>query len=106
MALDTTNWDGMCGTPWQIVALELTSTKKVKSDKEGAGPQLPKIVVERYPEVEPRRFCMLSADIEAHGHTGGCSGCTVDRGGADVPMEHGSEEQMADRHAVASGEDE
>ena len=34
---DATNWDGLCGTPWQMVALELTLTKKVTSDK-GAGP--------------------------------------------------------------------
>ena len=30
----------------------------------------------------------------------------VERGARDVPMELGNEEQMADRHAVASGEDE
>ena len=30
----------------------------------------------------------------------------VERGAADVPIEPGNEEQMADRHAVASGEDE
>ena len=30
----------------------------------------------------------------------------VERGAGDVPMERGSEEQMADRHAVASGEGE
>ena len=29
-------------------------------------------MVERTPEVEPRRFYVLSAEIEAHGHTGGC----------------------------------
>ena len=34
-------------------------------------------MVERAPEVEPRRFCVLSADIEAHGHTGGCPGCAA-----------------------------
>ena len=35
------------------------------------------IVVERAPEVEPRRFYVLSADAEAHGHTGGCAGCAA-----------------------------
>ena len=103
---------------------------------------------------------MLSVDIEAHGHTGGCPGCTaleshgrpakphnnecperirtisertltgkarmnaykdrvaetervkerkrarVERGAGDAPLERGNEEQMGDRHAVASGEDE
>ena len=51
--------------------------KKVTADREGAGPPLPRIVVERAPEAEPRRFYVLSADIEAHGHTGGCPGCAA-----------------------------
>ena len=34
-------------------------------------------MVERAPEVEPRRFHLLSADIEAHGHIGGCPGCAA-----------------------------
>ena len=55
-----------------MVAPELKLTKKVTADKEGAGPPLPRIVVERAPEVE-----LLSADIEAHGHTGGYPGCAV-----------------------------
>ena len=71
-AWESTNWEGLCGTPWQMVASELKLTKKVTADKEGAGPPLPRIVVERAPEVEPRRFYVLSADIDAHGHTGGC----------------------------------
>ena len=53
------------------MAPEVKLTKKVTADK-GVGPPLPRIVVERAPEVEPRRFYVLSADIEAHGHTGGC----------------------------------
>ena len=36
-----TNWDGLCGAPWQMVAPDLKLTKKVASDKEGAGPPLP-----------------------------------------------------------------
>ena len=56
---ESTNWEGLCGTPRQI----------------GTGSPLPRIVVERMPEVEPRRFYVLSADIEAHGHTEGCPGC-------------------------------
>ena len=60
-----------------MVSPELKLTEKVTSDKEGAGPSLPRIAVERLPEVEPRRFYVLSADIEAHGHTGGCPGCAA-----------------------------
>ena len=75
-AWDATNWNDLCGTAWQMVTLELQLTKKVKADKEGAGPPLPRIVVERIPEVEPR-FYVLSADIEARGHTGGCPGCAA-----------------------------
>ena len=45
--------------------------EEVTADKGGAGPPLPRIVVEGAPEVEPRRFYVLSADIGAHGHTGG-----------------------------------
>ena len=76
-AWESTNWGGLCGTPWQMVAPELKLTKKVAADKEGAGPPLPRIVVDRAPEAEPRRFYVLSADIEAHGHTGGCPGCAA-----------------------------
>ena len=49
-------------------------TKKVTADKEGAGLPLLRIVVERAPDVEPRRFYVLSANMEAHGHTGGFPG--------------------------------
>ena len=76
-AWDATNWDGLCGTPWQMVARDLQLTKKVSSDKEGAGPPLPKIAVESIPEVEPRRFYVLSVDIEVHGRTGVCRGCAA-----------------------------
>ena len=77
-AWDATNWDGSCDTPWEMVAPELKLRKKVTADMEGAGPPLPRIVVERTPEVEPRRFYVLSADTEAHGHPGDCLGCASD----------------------------
>ena len=76
-AWESTNWDGMCRTPWQMVASELKLTKKVTADKEGAGSPLPRIVVERAPEVESTGSHVLSADFEAHGHTGGCPGCAA-----------------------------
>ena len=72
-AWESTNRDGLCGTPWQMVAPDLKLTKKVTVDKEGAGPPLPSIVVERTPEAEPRRFYVF----EAHGHTGGCPDCAA-----------------------------
>ena len=68
-AWESTNWEGLCGTPWQTVAPELKLTKKVTADKEGVGPLLPRITL----EVEPRRFYVLSADIQPHGHTEGCA---------------------------------
>ena len=37
-AWESTNWECLCGTPWQMVAPELKLTKKVTADKEGAGP--------------------------------------------------------------------
>ena len=55
----------------------MCETKNVTADKEGAGPKMPRIVVERAPEAEPRRSYVLSPDIEAHGHTGGCPGCAA-----------------------------
>ena len=39
-AWESTNWDGLCGTPWQMMAPELKLTKKVTADKEGAGPPI------------------------------------------------------------------
>ena len=45
-AWDPTNWDVLCGTPRQMVALELTLTKKVTPDKAGIGPPLPRIAHE------------------------------------------------------------
>ena len=60
-----------------MVAPELKLKKKVTADKEGVGRPLPRILVGRALEFEPRRFYVLSADIEAHGHTGGCPGCAA-----------------------------
>ena len=46
------------------MAPELELTKNVTADKEKAGPPLPRIVVERALEVEPRRFYVLSATLK------------------------------------------
>ena len=72
-AWESTTWEGLCGTPWQMEAPELKLTKKVTVDKKKEGPPSPRIVNERAPEVEPRRFYVLSADIEVHGLIGGLS---------------------------------
>ena len=77
-AWESTSWEGLCGSLWQMVAQEFRLTeKKSRLTKKERDPPLPRTVVERAPEVEPRRFHVLSADIEAHGHTGGCLGCAA-----------------------------
>ena len=90
-AWESTNWEGLCGTPWQMVAPELKLTKKVTADKEGAGPPLPRIVFDRAPEAEPRKFYVLSADIEAHGHTGDCRGCAAHASHGKATKPHNDE---------------
>ena len=52
-AWDATNWTAFVVTPWQLVAPEVRLTKKVTTDKEGAEPLLPRVIVERIPETEP-----------------------------------------------------
>ena len=49
------------------MAPELKLTKNAASDKEGVGLPLRVIAFERIPDVEPRRFSVLSADIKACG---------------------------------------
>ena len=36
-ARESTKCEGLCGTPWQMVAPEWNLTKKVTADKEGTG---------------------------------------------------------------------
>ena len=47
-------------------------------------------------EVERRRFYVLSADIEAHGHIGGCPGCAalVSHGKATKPHDEECRERI------------
>ena len=75
-AWDATNWMACAarhGTWW---LLRWNRQRKSHLTKKELHP-LPRIVVERIPEVELRRFYVLSADIEAHDHTGGCPGCAA-----------------------------
>ena len=76
MGRDELEW--LVWNAWQMVATALKLTNKVK----GEGPPLPSIVVRSIPEAEPRRLYVLSADIEANGHTGDCPGCAA-------PASHG-----------------
>ena len=50
--------------------------KAATTSKDGGGPPLPKALIERVPEVAPRRFHSLPADLEARGRTKGCCGCS------------------------------
>ena len=75
-AWESTNWEGLCGTPWKMVAPELKLTK-VTADKKERDNNCQGLWLKEPPEVEPRRFYVLSADTEAHGHTGGRPGCAA-----------------------------
>ncbi|CAK0855964.1 unnamed protein product [Prorocentrum cordatum] len=64
-AWDRAGWGDLCGTPWEMLAKETKLEKKVTADKDGKGEPLPNPPgVERAPEVAPRRFYVLTADIE------------------------------------------
>ena len=54
-ASEPTNWRVLC----QELHMMITETKLAMKVQ-------PKIVVEKPPEVERRRFCVLSANTEAH----------------------------------------
>ena len=153
-AWDSTNWEGLCGTPWQTVAPELKLTEKVTADKEGAG----WLKERQKSNPEDSTFCLQTLKLT---DTGGCPCCSareshgtvikphndecrerirtiiertltgkarinaykdriaktervkerkrarVERGAEDVPMvpENRDDEQVAVRHADASGGD-
>ena len=52
-AWESTNWDGLCGTPWQMVAPELKLTKKVTADKDGAGPHCQGLWLKEHQKLNP-----------------------------------------------------
>ena len=64
--------DALHATPWHMIALEAKLTQKISSDKEGAVLPLPRIVVERIPEVDPRRFCKRRGS-RSHRRLFGCA---------------------------------
>ena len=63
--------------PWHMVITETRFTKKFITDEEGAGLLLPRNGADEPPEVERRRFYVLSANVEAHGHIGSGPGYTL-----------------------------
>ena len=56
---------------------ETRLTKKFITDEEGTDLLLPRMLVEKSPDVERGRFYVLFADIEAHGHIGSGPGCAL-----------------------------
>ena len=97
-------WEKLCGTPWQLIAPEIRLRKKVTADKGGAGHPLPARNVDPVSEVEPRRFYVLAADIEAHGHTAGRPGCVslMTHGSARRPHNKECRETESERFTRAA----
>ena len=61
-AWESTNWDGLCGTPWQMAALALNLTKKVTAEK-GAGTPLPRLKERQRLSREDSTFCLLTSRL-------------------------------------------
>ena len=95
-AWESTIWEDLFDNPWHTVITETRLTKKVIADEEGAGLPLPRIVAEKALEVERRRFYVLSADMEAHGHIGSCPGYALllSHGKATKPREDDFRERV------------
>ena len=130
--LESKNREGLCGIPWQMLGPELKLTKKVTFDKEGAAPPLPRLVVEREDsslclltlsltdtlEVVQVQRSIRDFYLEKQGsmqtktealreRVKERKRARVERGAGDVLTEprNRDEEQMAVRHADASGGD-
>ena len=77
-AWDATNLDGLCGAPWQGVALELQLTKKVTAHISGAEPPLLRIAVEgKFQRLSQEDLKCCRQTSRLHGHTGGRPGCAA-----------------------------
>ena len=66
MLWESTNWEGLCGTPWQMVAPELKLTKKVTAEQEGAGPPMAKdrgLKERRRLSLEDSTFCLRTLNL-------------------------------------------
>ena len=58
-AWDATNWDVLGGAPWQMVTRQLTWTQKVVSDRERAGPPMPRIAFDIHRSSRGDNTCCL-----------------------------------------------
>ena len=80
-AWESTIREDFFGNPWHrrlhTAIAETKLTKKFITDEEGTDLPLPRMLVEKSPEVERGRFYVLFSDIEAHGHTGSGQGCAL-----------------------------
>ena len=55
-AWESTNCEGLCGTPWQMVAPEMKLTKKVTADREGTGPHRQGLWLKERRKLNPEDF--------------------------------------------------
>ena len=88
-AWESANWESLRGTPWHMVAPDLILTK-VKAHKEGTGPLCQGLWLKERQRLNPTRFYVSSADIEA-GHTEGCPGCAALASNGTATMPHDDE---------------
>ena len=64
-AWESTNWEGLCGAPWQMVALELKLAKKVTADKGGVGPHCRGLWLKEHQRLNPEgsTFCLRTLKL-------------------------------------------
>ena len=73
-AWESTSWEDLLDNPLHTLIAETRLTKKFITDEEGTDLLLSRMLVKKLLEVECRKFYVLSANIEAHGHMGSCLG--------------------------------
>ena len=74
-AWESTSWEGLCGTPWQMVAPELRLTEKVSQlTKEERDPHCKGLWLKEHQKLNPEdsTFCLRTLKL-----TGGCPGCAA-----------------------------
>ena len=77
-AWDSTNWDGLCGTPWQMGVLELKLTqRKSQLTMKEHDIHCHGFWWKEFRRQNQQDSTCCFADIEACGHTGGCLGCAA-----------------------------
>ena len=73
-ARESTNWRVLCQGPHMVIMSHMVITEKRLAIE-----VQPMIGAEKPPEVERGRFCVLSANFEAHGHMESCPGYELHR---------------------------